>query len=70
MSSEDKERGELATAQYRDTLFAHAFMSQNPPLFEKLYPEIFGADEEEVEWMTDPDDFETFMLQNFGSITG
>lgn len=70
MGSEEKEQNELATAQYRDTLFAHAFMSQNPLMFEKLYPEIFGVDDEEVEWMTDPEDFESFMLENFGSVTG
>lgn len=40
-------------ASYKDSLFAHAFINQNPKLYRALYPEDFGLDEEAekgIEW--------------------
>ena len=65
MAKDAEEEAESKSDSYRDTLFAHAFVSQNPELFESLYPEIFGTDESELEWITDPNEFETFLSEHF-----
>lgn len=66
MEHEEKDKAERSRVQYRDTLFAHAFVNGNPELFEKLYPEVFGVDEESIEWITDPLEFEDFLANEYG----
>lgn len=65
MESDAKDEMLSTQNTYRDTLFAHAFVNQNPELFEALYPDIFGVDEDELDWETDPEEFEKFMQENF-----
>ena len=38
---------ESTKAEFKNTLFAHGLVNQNPRLFFKLYPEDYGMDEEE-----------------------
>jgi hypothetical protein len=42
MQKEMEDRDEEQSEAFKGTLFAHAFVSQNPELFQKLYPEVFG----------------------------
>lgn len=44
MRKEMEEKDERAAAQFKDNLFAHALINQNPELFFKLYPQDFGMD--------------------------
>lgn len=66
MRMDMRDAGTRDQLDYQDTLFAHAFISQNPDLFEKLYPEVFGLDEKNLDpdfWETDPESFEDFMRE-------
>jgi hypothetical protein len=65
MTMDRRDEEEKAEADYRDVLFAHAFMSQNPDFYADLYPEVFGINEEAVEWQTDPEAFEDFVRDFF-----
>lgn len=61
---DERDKQEQHAADYQDTLFAHAFLNQNPELMKELYPEIFGMEDERgVEWNTSPEDFEDFMRE-------
>jgi len=42
-----------AAAEFKNMLFAHALVNQNPDFFFKMYPQDFGMsedDEAELEW--------------------
>jgi hypothetical protein len=42
-----------AAAEFKNMLFAHALVNQNPDFFFKLYPQDFGMseeDESQLEW--------------------
>jgi hypothetical protein len=47
MQKEMEERDEEQAEAFKGTLFAHSMVNQNPELFQKLYPDVFGLSEEE-----------------------
>lgn len=48
---EAEEEGDKEAIDFKNSLFAHAFMGQNPDLFMKLYPQDFGMAPEEEQWL-------------------
>lgn len=49
MLDEAKSKKDSDDAEFKNSMFGHAFMNQNPDLYKKVYPEDFGMDEEELE---------------------
>lgn len=51
MQHEAEEKSDEQSNRFRDELFAHAFVNQNPDMFRTLYPEVFGVEDESIiEW--------------------
>jgi hypothetical protein len=52
MSKEQEARGEEYNIEYKNILFAHAFVTNNPKMFATLYPDEFQGhfQEEEDAW--------------------
>lgn len=47
MQKEMEERDEDQAEAFKGQLFAHSMVNQNPELFQKLYPDVFGISEEQ-----------------------
>lgn len=54
MLEETKVNREAEATEFKNTMFGHAFLSANPDLYRKIYPEDFGMNIEDeldqIEW--------------------
>jgi hypothetical protein len=49
----DEEDADLKEASdFEALIFAHSVASKTPGLYYKIWPDRFGVDEEEIEWVT------------------
>lgn len=68
MLEEAKSKQDSDSAEFKNTMFAHAFVNQNPDLYKKIYPDDFGMsfeeEMEEIEWMIPESEEEAMALFN------
>lgn len=69
MKMDAEDEGKDYAIEYKNTLFAHAFMTDNPKLFIEMYPKDAGKefDEENVEFAVpgSPEEMQA-MMREFG----
>jgi hypothetical protein len=73
MQKEMEEHDEEQAEAFKGLLFAHSMVNQNPELFQKLYPDVFGlseADERELDFERPNSPYELQQLMNELSETG